>query len=633
MQNLEDAGEKTAQYENRVCNILHLDKLKYYSNTENKATCEECFLNKIGDRIIPIEQFYEQGLNCLKLAQLKTKRKSESLTEQQQIRINKIYEHTNSLQDMIQAKSLEITQWIKLTSIDSVNEISLSRAKFLNNLTENLDQKSSQFSQLKNTLSQKLSAFERNFKDKNYGAMIHILDKNELQTIESLAEEILSSVSKADFPEIEEDDIILKLKEKISDHLNLIPISSSSPTPPQQNEEPEIIEIDALPPSLITPKPKPKPKHPIKPNPKPSQSHTIKSVSSLPPQSITQKHNKSLPKPTQHTPPNHSSELHKSPSLPKPNPSPHTRHQNPHLTTTDTSQHTTSTIASIASIASSSAPTLHFFQVPSNELFLCNTANSSGVRIHILSQYKIPLNFASLSLDNVLYISGGDKDDGSHLKQTLQLNPPNYNQLVKKDEMYLEKRQHSLVGIKQKFIYSLGGFNQMVGHLGICEKYDIVNDTWALIPSMKIPKRSISALIFANSIIFTFGGFAETSLQTVEKFFINNETVGWMEVNFKGEDWTPRRVAAAAQISDKEIFIFGGADKKSKGDAFIFNVEEATFVKKSNMFKEEHFYQRQCIASGNEVLAIGYEFQDIHKYNILTNEWNIVPKESWQNFK
>ena len=73
--------------------------------------------------------------------------------------------------------------------------------------------------------------------------------------------------------------------------------------------------------------------------------------------------------------------------------------------------------------------------------------------------------------------------------------------------------------------------------------------------------------------------------------------------------------------------------KRRWAAARIFNVEEATFVKKSNMFKEEHFYQRQCIASGNEVLAIGYEFQDIHKYNILTNEWNIVPKESWQNFK
>ena len=43
--------------------------------------------------------------------------------------------------------------------------------------------------------------------------------------------------------------------------------------------------------------------------------------------------------------------------------------------------------------------------------------------------------------------------------------------------------------------------------------------------------------------------------------------------------------------------------------ARIFNVEEATFVKKSNMFKEEHFIRDSAFFSGNEVLAIHMSFK------------------------
>ena len=190
--------------------------------------------------------------------------------------------------------------------------------------------------------------------------------------------------------------------------------------------------------------------------------------------------------------------------------------------------------------------------------------------------------------------------------------------------------------IRDKWIYSLGGYNTEYKHLAMCERYNISMDKWTPIPSLKVARRGISACVVDEIFIYAIGGFNHFSLSTIERLDTEDEGGEWENMNLLMEiEISPRYVAGSIHIGGDNILICGGYQTKSLSDTYIFNFRTGVVFRKGDLIlpagKGENFYQRIPLLYEGQVYAIGYESPHLHVYNIHNQEWAIIDQRSWKN--
>jgi len=174
----------------------------------------------------------------------------------------------------------------------------------------------------------------------------------------------------------------------------------------------------------------------------------------------------------------------------------------------------------------------------------------------------------------------------------------------------------TLVELKLKFIYALGGlrFEEHCVNFPIyaCQKYDIKNDKWSLIPSLLQSKGRMHAFICSDHYIYVNedDGNTITKLTEIQRFNICNEEAGW------------------------EIIRLDSIQREIKNMCFIFSINRSIYKVVSQHYKKEntnnselfeHFYELNDLFFKKGVV---YTFDDFNEhlgaFNTIKCEWKVI---------
>ena len=128
-------------------------------------------------------------------------------------------------------------------------------------------------------------------------------------------------------------------------------------------------------------------------------------------------------------------------------------------------------------------------------------------------------------------------------------------------------------------MYIIGGFNhrdlpnEQPVTLASCERYQVIDNSWAHISTMQEPRAFASSVVLDSQYIYVFGGMHDLQiLSTIEKYDTITDT--WITVFFT----LPKPLAkmGASLIDRKSILICGGmsSDFEAKKDVFSFDLNE-----------------------------------------------------------
>jgi len=244
------------------------------------------------------------------------------------------------------------------------------------------------------------------------------------------------------------------------------------------------------------------------------------------------------------------------------------------------------------------------------------------------------VNYDSVQMKNKMYVAGGfDSLKIDFIKTTIQIEiTPDFTlQKQSKADMIYAKSQHKLVAFTPELIYSLGGKNRQDKFMKTCEIYNVKKDTWTEGPHMSQGKSFIAATAFQCSSIYTFGGLSKVALNTIESLHPNAENT-WKIIKLASSTWTAREEAAAVQISQREILVFGGINTQtgSTDECFVFDVDKIELTKsKDSLKKKEWFASRNATRCNKNIYIFGFHSNDLHIYENGT--WSIEEYEQIVN--
>lgn len=133
-------------------------------------------------------------------------------------------------------------------------------------------------------------------------------------------------------------------------------------------------------------------------------------------------------------------------------------------------------------------------------------------------------------------------------------------------------------------IYVCGGNDEYGNKLSVCEKYDLLSNSWTKISSLNQKVSGLYICNFNDKFIFKFGGESTQTLlsQIIEIYDIKNNK--WSVIQaFTDSNLVPviSRLGACIQLNEKNIFIFGGYYAKNDAgtnQSFILEVSEKKFT-------------------------------------------------------
>jgi hypothetical protein len=137
--------------------------------------------------------------------------------------------------------------------------------------------------------------------------------------------------------------------------------------------------------------------------------------------------------------------------------------------------------------------------------------------------------------------------------------------------MKIARSSHCLC-FMDRYIYILGGLDNSSRCLSACEKFDINSKKVESISPMKYASIYACCASFNGRYIFKFGGLGEEGqiLANIERYDQRLDT--WTEIDpeidnpVRGQ-FMALSTSAAIQVSQSEIFVFGGYDSKYAGSA------------------------------------------------------------------
>jgi len=232
-----------------------------------------------------------------------------------------------------------------------------------------------------------------------------------------------------------------------------------------------------------------------------------------------------------------------------------------------------------------------------------------------------------LLYNDKLYIVGGDSNGGALNKITAyDTTLDSYDQSLSSMSI---PRYQCAGAISGSTIFVFGGYRydnytQQWDTLSVCEKYDILTDTWSSINPMPHSKRSMSAARVENN-IFVFGGVAGSDLPNAP----SGMNTAIYKYNISTNTWTTQvqtynASSYAAVTVGNYIYLFGGY--------YYFNT-----VKKYDTINDtlttlpttipEYFTGGSGFARGTDIYLLGgyNNSKQFLKYDSVDSRWITLP--------
>ena len=274
-----------------------------------------------------------------------------------------------------------------------------------------------------------------------------------------------------------------------------------------------------------------------------------------------------------------------------------------------------------------------------NSIYTFDNNSNEGRQIKF-KNFPIIQDSAIVPINQNIFICGGKNAQNSQTNEAFMIDLVNSN-LIIKESMNVSRRSHTLVSYLQAIIFCAGGYNSQLKYLKEVEKYIIQQNKWIICPFLTKPRQDVSLCVTSNKMIYCFGGaIYELNkwkyLNTIEKFDLDNEQLGWKEIKLKfNSNWTPRVFSGVIQVSQDTIMIFGGFNEGHLSDVLLFNFEEEKVNDCNLKLKTgSSFVQRnsEILIDDKFIYAAGFPALDIHRYSFIDQCWKYLTSTNWFNF-
>ena len=232
---------------------------------------------------------------------------------------------------------------------------------------------------------------------------------------------------------------------------------------------------------------------------------------------------------------------------------------------------------------------LYYFQPRSKNLFtqyldkmIPETSYVKFTKTPLAIDFEIPDYYGSIITPNgQIYLLGGRDPEKSVNYRELYTVNLEQAKLEPRAPM-LEKRDSHAVCYHRGEIFVIGGITLEVDGtktvLRTCEKYNIASNRWSVIADAPLPISNHCACVFKEKYIFCFGGRYKPNKLSNNVLMYNISVNTWISIKVSlnvqsNKNFGLTSQAAACQINDNQIFVFGGFNKNktASGQSFLFS--------------------------------------------------------------
>ena len=251
-----------------------------------------------------------------------------------------------------------------------------------------------------------------------------------------------------------------------------------------------------------------------------------------------------------------------------------------------------------------------------------------------LESLKTLEGLSELNFNNKLFLCGNSSPDDKQGSFLFELNPFNPETQIYSNSKY-SHYYPSLISIKNKSIYCIGGKNQIK-----CESYDNLQNKWISLPDLP-EERYLCTLCHdeLNNIVYLFGGINNMNKIENNKIYIeynnflrlkNDNNIGfiWEKIDVKNNNNLLNRISSGSLIFEGQenyIYIFGGENDKNQllDDIITFDISTQNICEtnKTLEFPTKFLNQYPIKSDTNQYL---YVFFDKFNNAIKIDKHNFV---------
>ena len=276
---------------------------------------------------------------------------------------------------------------------------------------------------------------------------------------------------------------------------------------------------------------------------------------------------------------------------------------------------------------------LHWFEWGKKKLNIYDIVTNTTHAIELDITFKIPSFSRSIIIPNgEIYLLGGEEPEYFSRREVymLDIKLPE-KKLLQKASMLHKKFDFTLCFLKG-YIYVICGKDSSSEVVDTCERYNVCENTWENIASVKKKRYAASAVGFTNNRVYLFGGrsdFNNYMVAEIEEYNVEINEWTIIQIRNGSQYWNPVEVCACIQISKDKILVFGGSDARIKDSntSLVFYVNDYSFDKKGELKRPQVFVTAPFLY-GKYVFAIGNEYymkhRNLHRFSLEKEEWEII---------
>lgn len=276
---------------------------------------------------------------------------------------------------------------------------------------------------------------------------------------------------------------------------------------------------------------------------------------------------------------------------------------------------------------------LHWFEWGKKKLNIYDIVTNTTHAIELDITFKIPSFSRSIIIPNgEIYLLGGEEPEYFSRREVymLDIKLPE-KKLIQKASMLHKKFDFTLCFLKG-YIYVICGKDSSSEVVDTCERYNVCENTWENIASVKKKRYAASAVGFTNNRVYLFGGrsdFNNYMVAEIEEYNVEINEWTIIQIRNGSQYWNPVEVCACIQISKDKILVFGGSDARIKDSntSLVFYVNDYSFDKKGELKRPQVFVTAPFLY-GKYVFAIGNEYymkhRNLHRFSLEKEEWEII---------
>lgn len=288
-------------------------------------------------------------------------------------------------------------------------------------------------------------------------------------------------------------------------------------------------------------------------------------------------------------------------------------------------------------------PWIHIVEASSKLPVLSLYNIETGIRRRVeLANLPANLNcFDSAQLCNTVYIVGGYTASRVLSSVFSYLLSSRFSGVNQRPDMLFPRYNHTLCASPARTLIAIGGCScdshGTAKDLDTCEQFDPGSGRWTELPRLSEPKHSAAVCLFDSRYIYAFGGASVSrgTLGSVEVLDILAEKGEWLRLPISSSDTTQqelmtRRCAAAIQLDQTHIMIFGGYKSASLGSVVRYNTATAQCEEEVHRLPQiSSFQQRKPVRHAEEIYLPDYYYGNVNIFGLKKGDWRVVTKYNW----